>query len=600
MLSTHQEDDEAMRHHQFLGLLVMPTFCQCFFITYIRSNSFRQAYQEQLNILTLVLFHISPQIFTNGYLGVDIFFVLSGFLMAKCLSKHKITPKSVLYFYYKRVKRIAPLYYLTCFLIIVAIQFFLCDFWWKANYRYSIASLFFVTNQLIIHDSGNYFDEFLVDGSSLNAFIHFWSLGVEMQFYLLVPFIFLGLQLLKSNILKLAACICMTIFGCAAFLLINEQFAFNFMFLRLWQFSAGFVAHFLSEIESYSFLKPSDATNAILPFLLLLFLPSPLNSKFYRPFITLLTTYLLYLEDKEHQIFNSKILNYIGNISYTVYLIHWPIITIFGGASISANLQCLVLIAVISILIHHLFEKKYLKMEMKSILILISTLIVMNFFLQSSIRNHDFWKTNYTDEEQELIDKNTAMLPYSWLATEHREPCVYLNTFEDSEEAVFNRFGHCVFPNGNGSLRIMVIGNSYAMNFVESIRKHFNYNYSTFSYVGLYVYILGPFPYESQNVLNGFLQYAIKKPDDVELLNLDKKVGDRRLKYARKRLSEMKCRNCEIIDLAPLLVKNEKYRVFDADKMLSYLDNTVHFTQAALDVFEPVFRNISQIVMDNY
>uniref|UniRef100_A0A1I7UKA6 Acyl_transf_3 domain-containing protein n=1 Tax=Caenorhabditis tropicalis TaxID=1561998 RepID=A0A1I7UKA6_9PELO len=201
-------------------------------------------------ILFVVLFHLAPNLFVNGFLGVDIFFVISGFLMAKNLTKTKLVKvHDFLLFYYMRFRRILPMYFLAVFLIVVMVHLCLGDFLWNNNNRYSLASLFMVTNQLIIHDQSDYFNEFFAATSSINGFLHLWSLSVEMQFYLFVPIIFFGIQFLKNENLKLIAVSLITLFGYIAFALILDKFAFNFMFLRLWQFSAGFMALFWSKIN---------------------------------------------------------------------------------------------------------------------------------------------------------------------------------------------------------------------------------------------------------------------------------------------------------------------------------------------------------------
>ncbi|CAO4380339.1 unnamed protein product [Caenorhabditis nigoni] len=123
--------------------------------------------------------------------------------MAKIMTKSKITKASdILLFYYKRFRRILPLYFLVIFGTVIMVHFYLGEYLWENNNRYYSASLFLVTNQLVIHDQADYFNAFFTSTASINAFLHLWSLSVEMQFYLLVPFIFLGLQMLKHNYLK--------------------------------------------------------------------------------------------------------------------------------------------------------------------------------------------------------------------------------------------------------------------------------------------------------------------------------------------------------------------------------------------------------------
>lgn len=117
-----------------------------------------------------------------------------------------------------RFRRILPLYYLTIFLIVVMVHQWLPYILWDNNYRYSIASLLLITNQLVIHDQADYFNsvrwksywnfnwtffpQFQAASTAINAFLHLWSLSLEMQFYLFAPCIFFMLQFLNSKYLK--------------------------------------------------------------------------------------------------------------------------------------------------------------------------------------------------------------------------------------------------------------------------------------------------------------------------------------------------------------------------------------------------------------
>ncbi|EFO85373.1 hypothetical protein CRE_27963 [Caenorhabditis remanei] len=111
-------------------------------------------------IICVFLYHLFPTLFVNGFLGVDIFFVISGYLMGRNLTRTDITKvQDILRFYYRRFKRILPLYFLVIFLTVVLVHIYLEDFLWENNDRYSLASLFLWTNQLVIEDQADYFRE---------------------------------------------------------------------------------------------------------------------------------------------------------------------------------------------------------------------------------------------------------------------------------------------------------------------------------------------------------------------------------------------------------------------------------------------------------
>lgn len=137
-----------------------------------------------------------------------------------------------------------------------------------------------------------------------------------MQFYLLVPFIFFGLQFLKNDLLRLIASSLTTVIGFLCFAFINQQFAFNFMFLRLWQFSAGFMALFWKKISFYEYsekLKPAkielilpiakgDLTTVCLSTIALCILPNKIELLALRPLVTMATAFIIASDSQDNQV----------------------------------------------------------------------------------------------------------------------------------------------------------------------------------------------------------------------------------------------------------------------------------------------------------
>lgn len=483
-----------------------------------------------LAIIFVLSFHLAPNLFVNGYLGVDIFFVISGFLMSKNLTNLNLLDiHDFLKFYYKRFRRILPLYFLTVFIIVIMVHLYLPDFLWKNNNRYSLASLFLITNQLVIHDQGDYFTEFFSSSSSMNAFLHLWSLSVEMQFYLLVPFIFLGLHFLKNDYLKLTAVTLITIFGFIGFAMILDKFAFNFLFLRLWQFSAGFIPLFYIKITESRLPKKSetheetqftipisqhDLVISALSILALCMLPNIIPKLILRPLVTLATALIIGCQSQDLQILNSKTLSYIGDISYVLYLVHWPVISIFLTSTVNSYLFCIVLIFILSVVLHHLFEKQYLKLEMKGIFPLVLLLIATNAYLQYSIRKDSFWNYKYTPEQKSIIERNHETYGPLYDIDLRRGKCIEKDL--DVEFEKHQLLGYCRFPPGKGNTSVMMIGNSYIITFINQIEEHFHLNYSDIRYlsiIGSYGIFASSWKLSHQALELSKKQVELHKPD---------------------------------------------------------------------------------------
>ena len=136
-------------------------------------------------VLSVVCFHAFPNKM-GGFIGVDIFFVISGFLISTIIFNNlEKNTFSFSQFYARRIKRIFPalLVVLTAFLIFGSLALFLDEY--KQLGKHTAAGAGFVANFVLWKESG-YFDV----ASELKPLLHLWSLGIEEQFYIIWPFLF--------------------------------------------------------------------------------------------------------------------------------------------------------------------------------------------------------------------------------------------------------------------------------------------------------------------------------------------------------------------------------------------------------------------------
>ncbi len=155
--------------------------------------SFRADIQglRAIAVLAVMLFHANRQVLPGGFVGVDVFFVISGFLITAILLKQKESSDfsfilTLKQFYIGRIKRIAPAYYMLLAVVTIISAIILIPKDYQFFHESLHDSLWFASNQYFA-SFGNYF----APKSDELPLLHTWSLAIEMQFYLLYPFFIL-------------------------------------------------------------------------------------------------------------------------------------------------------------------------------------------------------------------------------------------------------------------------------------------------------------------------------------------------------------------------------------------------------------------------
>ena len=139
-----------------------------------------------ISVISVIIFHLDKNLFPLGYLGVDIFFVISGYLITKIIIKDLENKKfSFKNFYLRRIRRILPAFLVVLFATLLFTFLILLTSDFKVFIESMIASLGFFPN-IYFWITGGYFGA----NDELKPLLHLWSLGVEEQFYLFFPIIF--------------------------------------------------------------------------------------------------------------------------------------------------------------------------------------------------------------------------------------------------------------------------------------------------------------------------------------------------------------------------------------------------------------------------
>ena len=296
-------------------------------------------YLRAFAILLVLSFHSKLLLPNVGYLGVDIFFIISGFLMFLLYGQTQ-SQISAWQFYAKRIRRLLPAFYvsifITAFFISINVEVFEFTEFLKA----------LPSNFLFISNFSYWLQEQYFATESFRPLLNSWSLSVEVQFYLIFPII--NYLLRKS---KPARAIVLGIMF-ASFLtycilsFISPQTAFFLMPFRLWQFGIGI---FLADYLSRSRCKVSNRKNfgrALLFFLFFFLIASDklatrstIIDLFNLCVVSFCTSlYLLITFARSSHIKISRIGLLVGNYSYAIYLYHFPILIILNYIPFHGNL----------------------------------------------------------------------------------------------------------------------------------------------------------------------------------------------------------------------------------------------------------------------
>jgi peptidoglycan/LPS O-acetylase OafA/YrhL len=312
-----------------------------------------------ISVVSVILFHFGG--LKNGYLGVDVFFVISGYLITKIIYL-KIQDNSfdILDFYLRRTRRIIPLVlFVNIVVLCIGLLVMLPDD--LENLCQSIiATNFFANNILQLITTKNYWHVV----NEYKPLMHTWSLAIEEQFYLIFPFIFVVLKKRLRWILPVLSVVSLI---SITLLLLEFRNACSFYLIqyRFFELCFGGIMSilFLNKFQSIKNLK------LLLTLLLcsLLVIDIPIPSQFKTILVIILAGFFLILEDRS-RVFNllveNRIMSAIGLISFSLYMWHQPVLAysryIFvEKISLLNSLLIISLIFVLSILSYLLIEQPF-------------------------------------------------------------------------------------------------------------------------------------------------------------------------------------------------------------------------------------------------
>ncbi|MEY4592351.1 MAG: hypothetical protein RIR18_1246 [Pseudomonadota bacterium] len=307
-----------------------------------------------LAVLAVALYHAEFPYITGGFVGVDIFFVISGYLITETI-KNEISQGSFTLrnFYARRFARILPSFIVVAISVLAASSFLLFKEEVVELAKDLESSAFFVLNIFLNRQAGDYFH----NSFELKPLLHLWSLSVEEQFYIFWPWILVLLFAKKANVSKWVA-ILITASLVMAILAIYEHHTKDAFFLiqhRAWELLIGsFIAVNAKRFISISknWLEFISVTGLFLTLIPIFFYSKQTVFPGAAALLPTLGAALLIVGGKDSFV-NKHILSArpfvaIGLVSYAFYLWHWPLLAFarimhIGELPFGWGLSCLIL-----------------------------------------------------------------------------------------------------------------------------------------------------------------------------------------------------------------------------------------------------------------
>jgi len=282
-------------------------------------------------ILAVVIFHAFPSIMPGGFIGVDIFFVISGFLISSIIfSSLERDRFSLVEFYVRRVRRIFPALILVFVSCLAFGWFVLFADEYKQLGKHTAAGAGFIQNFVLWRESG-YFD----NAAETKPLLHLWSLAIEEQFYFFWPLLFAFVWKRQWSFLRITAVIAAVSFAANIYLILSGHptAAFYLPFSRFWELMVGGVLAYVVLHRPQLIERHKDA-QSFMGFALILAGLLLLNKgRDFPGWWALLPTMgaFFIISAGPSSWLNEKLLAnkpmvWIGLISYPLYLWHWPIL----------------------------------------------------------------------------------------------------------------------------------------------------------------------------------------------------------------------------------------------------------------------------------
>lgn len=417
-------------------------------------------------VILVILFHLDVSAVSGGFVGVDVFFVISGYLMTTIILEEIKLKGTVAFkeFFVRRFKRLYPALITTLFLSFL-VAFFLMSAQDLQKFGGSVVSSMFGISNFYFWSQSGYFDV----AATLKPALHTWSLSVEAQFYIFWV-ILIALAVIKLNIkpyiVVLGIGLCSLILNIFFETSINTATQFFLIPFRLYEFAIGAAVFFLMR------LKPSSKIYADLVVFLGLALifysaftfTNQIRFPSYNALIPCIGTALIIWSANRSSVFSFlfrlKFVIYLGLISYSLYLVHWPIIVFFkyqnyGDLDIKDKLLIFFFSVLLATLIYRFIESPIRRFNLKNnsfqFFSSFAVISILVFVPAAGAWENSGWAWRHPEGVDDISNKTSESLKYRNIRD---AACSFTNFDNFSKEK-------CVYPEKN-KVNVLVLGDSVA------------------------------------------------------------------------------------------------------------------------------------------
>ena len=447
-------------------------------------------------VCAVILYHaqiiiLGQKPFKGGFIGVDIFFVISGYLITSLILKELIITGSFSFknFYERRVRRILP-----ALLVVILVSL---PFAWMyllpnsfVDFSKSVLYSLGFSSNFYFHFSGQ---QYGAESELLIPFLHTWSLSVEEQYYILFPIVLLiTFKYFRKYLIHILIFGFFISLGLAEWTSRNYPSAsFYFLHTRMWELIAGSILAYFeikqghrSQNKLFNLIMPSIGLFLIIFTIIFFKLHFPHPSLYSLPAILGVCLIIWFSNSNEivTKLLSTRVFVGVGLISYSLYLWHYPIFAFVRINEISeGNLPLsllLVIITVLSILTYYLIEQPTRNKNFN--FKLLSSSIVISFLISIIFSINVLDKAGYKNRLPEILAKNLEQDIFKRNIFEESWRFWHLLKNENGEHC-FNNTNRCSF-NTSSSQKVYLVGDSHAGSIMYDLKKKIidkNYQFIT-------------------------------------------------------------------------------------------------------------------------